>query len=63
MTRSHYIDNVQVALHYVNLMAYEARGSEQTLSLHNGVVTRTLSIIKPFALKLGQLIFIRDTGQ
>ena len=48
-----YYANVQVALHYVNLMAYEAHRAEQTLSLHKGVATMTLSIIKPFVLKLG----------
>ena len=49
----YYIHNVQVMLHYVNLMAYEARRAKKTLSLHNGVVMRILSIIKPFVLKLG----------
>ena len=43
----YYIDNVKVA----------------QLSLHNGVTTRTLSIIKPFVLKLGWLIFTKNTVQ
>ena len=30
------IDNVQVALYYVNLMACEARRAEYTISLHSG---------------------------
>ena len=40
--------NDNVALHYVNLMAYEAK---QPLSLHNGSATRQLSMIKPCELK------------
>ena len=42
--RLYYIDNDQVALHYVNVMANE---TEEPLTLHNGSQTRLLSIIKP----------------
>ena len=49
--QDYYIDNGQVALHYVNLMASEAKRAEEPLCLHNESATRLLSIIKTCELK------------
>ena len=50
-SRQDYIDNGQVALHNVNLMASDAQSIEEPLSLHNGSTTTQLSILKPCKLK------------
>ena len=39
----YYINNGQVALHYVNLMASEAQWAKEPLSLHNGSAMRQSS--------------------
>ena len=51
MMSSYYTDNGQVALHYVNLMASEAQRAKEPLTLHKGIATRQLSIIKHCKLK------------